>query len=130
MSYGVHTKQDGTMDEREMPRVPLDQSYEDWFHDALSKGLVSARSDADMQLAWQAARRTTPDREAIIEECAKVCEDYAADQWRLYKGRAPYTGDELGRADPEVQGRSNGGDVCATRIRELKTAPTSDKGGA
>ena len=76
---------------------------------------------------WQAARRTTPDREAIIEECAKVCDEYAADQWSLYKGRAPYTGSEPGRADPDVQGRSDGADVCAERIRALKTAPNGDE---
>ncbi|MBR8123269.1 hypothetical protein KDW39_08915 [Burkholderia multivorans] len=74
---------------------------------------------------WQAARCTTPDRDAIIEECAKVCDEYAADQWSLYKGRAPYTGSEPGRADPDVQGRSDGADVCASRIRELKAAPTA-----
>ncbi|MBU9164236.1 hypothetical protein [Burkholderia multivorans] len=73
----------------------------------------------------KAANRTTPDRNAIIEECAKVCDEYAADQWSLYKGRAPYTGSEPGRADSDVQGRSDGADVCASRIRELKTAPTA-----
>lgn len=81
-------------------------------------------------IVWQASRRTTPDRDAIIDECAKVCDEYAADQWSLYKGRAPYNGSEPGRADPDVQGRSDGADVCAERIRALKTAPTSDKGGA
>ncbi|MBU9144789.1 hypothetical protein KTE29_03690 [Burkholderia multivorans] len=74
---------------------------------------------------WKEARRTTPDRDAIIEECAKVCDEYAADQWSLYKGRAPYTGSEPGRADPDVQGRSDGADVCASRIRELKTTPAA-----
>ncbi|PRG95383.1 hypothetical protein C6V04_08480 [Burkholderia multivorans] len=73
----------------------------------------------------RAARRTAPDRDAIIEECAKVCDEYAADQWSLYKGRAPYTGSEPSRADSGVQGRSDGADVCASRIRELKTAPTA-----
>ncbi|UUX38846.1 hypothetical protein NTJ56_08600 [Burkholderia contaminans] len=80
--------------------------------------------DVALDAAIDAARRTTPDREAIIEECAKVCDEYAADQWSLYKGRAPYNGSEPGRADPDVQGRSDGADVCAERIRALKTAPT------
>ncbi|WP_261547354.1 hypothetical protein [Burkholderia multivorans] len=75
--------------------------------------------------AYVAGRRTTPTRDAIIEECAKVCDEYAADQWSLYKGRAPYTGSEPGRADPDVQGRSDGADVCAARIRELKTTQTA-----
>lgn len=78
----------------------------------------------------QAARRTTPDREAIIEECAKVCDEDADDKWNLYKGQHPYTGRESGRADPYVEGRADGASVCADRIRALKTVPTSDKGGA
>ncbi|WP_257765115.1 hypothetical protein [Burkholderia glumae] len=62
-------------------------------------------------------------RAVTIEECAKVCEAYAADQWSLYKGRAPYTGNEAGRADPDAQGRSDGADVCAERIRALAASP-------
>ncbi|MFY4709948.1 hypothetical protein [Burkholderia glumae] len=62
-------------------------------------------------------------RAEAIEKCAKVCEDYAADQWSLYKGRAPYTGKEAGRADPDVQSRSNGADVCAMRLRTLAASP-------
>ncbi|VBS29083.1 hypothetical protein [Burkholderia pseudomallei] len=80
--------------------------------------------------AYVAARRTTPDREAIIEECAKVCDEDADDKWNLYKGQHPYTGRESGRADPYVEGRADGASVCADRIRALKTVPTSDKGGA
>lgn len=76
------------------------------------------------------ARRTTPDREAIIEECAKVRDEDAYDKWNLYKGQHPYTGRESGRADPYVEGRADGASVCADRIRALKTVPTSDKGGA
>ncbi|WP_146123937.1 hypothetical protein [Burkholderia multivorans] len=78
--------------------------------------------------AYVAARRTTPDRESIIEECAKVCDEYAADRFALFKGRKPYTGREPGRADPYYDGASDGADRCAQLIRELKTAPTSDQG--
>lgn len=57
---------------------------------------------------WQENRRTTPDREAIIEECASIAErTYAKDAFRF----------ELGTE-------------AARAIRALKTAPTSDKGGA
>jgi hypothetical protein len=56
---------------------------------------------------WQAARRTTPDREAIIEECAKVCEDVASRR--------------------SVVEMSIGAAMCAGRIRELKTAPNGEK---
>ncbi|PRF54654.1 hypothetical protein C6Q15_28225 [Burkholderia multivorans] len=111
-----------------------DDMLTEWFaaHPSLldDRAVFSARQVRTIVREAVAARRTTPDREEIIEECAKVCEEYAADQWSLYKGRAPYTGSEQGRADPDVQGRSDGADVCAERIRSLKTAPTSDKGGA
>lgn len=51
------------------------------------------------------------------EVCAKVCEEIAADRWALYKGRAPYTGSEDGRACQQVQGESIGAEDCATAIR-------------
>ncbi|CAJ3499260.1 Uncharacterised protein [Burkholderia pseudomallei] len=118
------------MDEREM--------FEAWrkslmAHPNLMKDADGYYEDYDTQIAWsswQAARRTTPDREAIIEECAKVCDEDADDKWNLYKGQHPYTGRESGRADPYVEGRADGASVCADRIRALKTVPTSDKGGA
>lgn len=62
--------------------------------------------------AYVAARRTTPDREAIIEECAEICDAAASRHW--------YAEDKA----------SEGCDFCAEEIRNLKTAPTRDKGGA
>ncbi|MBR8007176.1 hypothetical protein [Burkholderia vietnamiensis] len=76
---------------------------------------------------FQENRRTTPDREAIIEECAKVCDEYAIDRFALFKGRKPYTGREQGRADPYYDGASDGADRCAQLIRELKTITTSPR---
>lgn len=63
--------------------------------------------------AWLASRREA------LEEAAKVCDEIAGDCWSLYKGRAPYTGREEGRADPGVQGESYGADKCAAAIRAL-----------
>lgn len=105
------------MDEREILRIAVRHDIDSYLTEALTLEFVRD--------VLKAARRTTPDREAIIEECAKVCDEYAADQWSLYKGRAPYNGNEAGRADPDVQGRSDGADVCAERIRTLKTVPTA-----
>ncbi|MEB2544322.1 hypothetical protein [Burkholderia cenocepacia] len=68
--------------------------------------------------AYVAARRTTPDREAIIEECAKVCEAWSA---------SIDTGPRRNRV---VAAAMQGALTCAFEIRALKTAPTSDKGGA
>ncbi|WP_035487607.1 hypothetical protein [Burkholderia multivorans] len=51
-----------------------------------------------------AANRTTPDRDAIIEECAKVCDDHA---------KTSYLTEAV---------------TCARKIRALKPAPTSDQG--
>lgn len=110
--------------EAEFP-MPPDCIWTGKGYAATSYNAWEARTFIARFEGWVAARRTTPDRDAIIEECAKVCDEYAADQWSLYKGRAPYTGSEPGRADPDVQGRSDGADVCAERIRSLKTAPTT-----
>ena len=51
------------------------------------------------------------------EACAKVCDDISEDQWALYKGRPPYTGQELERASEYTQGKSDGAEVCAAAIR-------------
>jgi hypothetical protein len=57
------------------------------------------------------------ERSVEREACAKVCDDIGEDLWSLYKGRAPYTGKEEGRADMHVQGKSDGADKCAAAIR-------------
>ncbi|WP_146122164.1 hypothetical protein [Burkholderia multivorans] len=54
-----------------------------------------------------AANRTTPDRDALIEECAKVCDASAARRW--------YAEDKA----------SEGCEFCAEEIRALKTTPTA-----
>lgn len=53
--------------------------------------------------------------DAKRKECAQACTVISADQWALYKGRAPYTGTEEGRASEYVQGQSDGADLCAAR---------------
>lgn len=53
-------------------------------------------------------------RGEVIEECAKVCEDYSAKKWTSYK-----TGNGPERANPHVQGESCGADDCAAAIRAL-----------
>lgn len=103
-----------TMDEREMltDRWLADKCAEiapkhepDGFDDSFNL-LGFAR---DLRDAILAARRTTPDRESIIEECAKVCEgdgEETPDAWDWHSKD------------------------YAKAIRALKAAPTSDKGGA
>lgn len=61
--------------------------------------------------AWQAA--TAAEREA----CANVCEEIESERWALYKGRSPYNGREEGRADPHIQGMSDGAAACEAAIR-------------
>lgn len=51
------------------------------------------------------------------ELCAKVADSISEDQWALYKGRPPYTGQELERASDYTQGKSDGAEVCAAAIR-------------
>ncbi|MDR8920498.1 hypothetical protein [Burkholderia multivorans] len=71
---------------------------------APSAGGYAHREIQMMWAGWQAARRTTPDRDAIIEECAKVCDDHAKTSYLMEAA------------------------ACARKIRALKTAPTSDQG--
>jgi hypothetical protein len=70
-------------------------------------------------------------RQQEREACAKECEAHEVDQWNLYKGRAPYNGKERGRADPNVQGQSDGAGFCADLIRARgtgdKPSPTEDR---
>jgi hypothetical protein len=75
----------------------------------LSDALAESRREVDAMVALARA----DEREA----CAKVCDDIGEDLWSLYKGRAPYTGKEEGRADMHVQGKSDGADECAAAIR-------------
>ncbi|WP_254216217.1 hypothetical protein [Burkholderia multivorans] len=78
---------------------------------------------------WQAARRTTPDREAIIEECAKVCE---MERDALRKNEAIWDANPNLRPDEdyvsEWEASACRGEEYAAAIRALKTAPTSDQG--
>lgn len=53
------------------------------------------------------------------DACVMACDKISADQWALFKGRAPYTGREEGRASEYVQGKSDGADDCANAIREM-----------
>lgn len=77
--------------------------------------------EASQKVAESAQRRAERARDMAIEECAKVCDEYAIDRFALFKGRKPYTGREQGRADPYYDGASDGADRCAQLIRELKT---------
>ncbi|NML34882.1 hypothetical protein [Paraburkholderia antibiotica] len=74
--------------------------------------------------AWNASRREA------LEEAFTVCNDIAVDRWNLYKGHSPYTGSEDGRANPYVEGESDGAEKCAEAIRALsqKTAQGETNG--
>ncbi|WP_254215937.1 DUF551 domain-containing protein [Burkholderia multivorans] len=86
------------MDEREILRIAAHHDIDEYLTEALTLEFVRD--------VLKAARRTTPDREAIIEECASIAErTYTKDAFRF----------ELGTE-------------AARAIRALKTAPTSDQG--
>ncbi|MCO1435411.1 hypothetical protein L0Z13_11805 [Burkholderia multivorans] len=64
-----------------------------------------AQEYAHMWNGFVAGRRTTPDRDAIIEECARACE-------RVAEGRS-------------VVEMNVGAKLCADAVRALKTTPTT-----
>ncbi len=80
----------------------------------IALSLIGLSSDPRVQKAYKGlrslltARRTTPDRETIIEECAAICDEITKHHFPPQK----------------ISG------FCASAIRAQKTAPTSDKGGA
>lgn len=51
------------------------------------------------------------------ERLALICDRIEFDRWALYKGRPPYIGNEPGRADPYIQGVSDGAGLCANALR-------------
>ncbi|KGX06715.1 hypothetical protein Y036_642 [Burkholderia pseudomallei] len=67
-----------------------------------------------------AARRTIPNRDAIIEECAKVCDEQAD----FYERLNPKSGQGSYMGKLAVSRQRD----CARLIRALKTTPTSDNG--
>ena len=75
--------------------------------------------DTEEQYKWESCTKWWQDvwestaqavRDAVIEECAKVCDDIEDSAWALWKTTA----------DPNEQGRSIGADHCADSIRALK----------
>ena len=80
-------------------------------------GQLDEAIDASLKAAVKQAR------EDALEEAKQACEAISVDRWSLYKGRAPYTGKESGRADPDTQGQSDGADACAAAIESLKGKP-------
>lgn len=79
------------MDEREILRIAAHHDIDEYLTEALTLEFVRD--------VLKAARRTTPDRESIIEECAKVCDDHAKTSYLTEAA------------------------TCARKIRALKTAP-------
>jgi hypothetical protein len=51
------------------------------------------------------------------EEHIEICEKILLDRWNLYKGRAPYFGNETGRSSQFVEGEASGAEMCAEAIR-------------
>jgi len=102
--------------ERELENKVI--TFRDLINNLLGSCTSSERIDARRELVGayrqvldelQVARRTTPDRESIIEECAKVCDEAASRRW--YAEDKAYEGCEF----------------CAEEIRALKTAPNGDE---
>lgn len=64
-----------------------------------------------------------------IEDATRVCETIENEEWDHYKGRGSGP-DRAKRADPHVQGVSDGACQCATAIRALGgAAPTGEQHG-
>ena len=94
------------MNKEDIIRMARDAGFQDGIADFI--GLSVFERFADFVAA------------AEREACAKVCDGISEDQWALYKGRPPYTGQELERASDYTQGKSDGAEVCSAAIRARK----------
>lgn len=90
------------MDEREILRIAAHHDIDEYFTEVLTLEFVRDVLKAD--------RRTTSDRDAIIEECAQAALNARLDL--IWKGERLTEAKEVGY-------------VCAAAIRALKTTPTA-----
>ncbi|MGF6963017.1 hypothetical protein OKW43_000022 [Paraburkholderia sp. WC7.3g] len=61
-------------------------------------------------------------RDAALEEAAKVCDERSEAYWNAYK-KSPI--DDVNRANPHVEGMSDGAENCANAIRALSKDKTT-----
>jgi hypothetical protein len=94
------------------------EAFEAWAKGAKLYGRDMAPGAWD---AWQAAERQA------LERAAQKCDEISADRWNLFKGRAPYSGSEEGRASDYAQGESDGAEACAAVIRALIAAQSGEE---
>ncbi len=74
-----------------------------------------------MQLGWTCWEGQLERFAALVLEEARIeCDRISTDRWSLYKGRKPYTGQELDRASDFTRGQADGADLCEQAIRALK----------
>ena len=103
------------------PYIAEEMDPEDWWYVACQTPgcilpIAAGYTSIESAIAkWN--RRTTPDREAIIEECAKVCEELSAGFSEPGKHRTRM-----------VAAAMQGALTCAYAIRQTKTVPNGEKG--
>ncbi|WP_157130339.1 hypothetical protein [Burkholderia pseudomallei] len=90
------------------------EEFEDWW---ISEGPNTESTYEAALSAWEYCRRTTPDREAIIEECMETC-----------RKMAEYFEEESPPQASPTRKQAAGARACLAAIKLLKTAPNGDKG--
>lgn len=66
-------------------------------------------------------------RAQALEEAAKACDEIESDRFDAYKGRGKHAPNNPDRADPYMNGKSDGAGECAAAIRSLAHQSTADK---
>lgn len=64
-------------------------------------------------------------RNAALEEAAKACDAMESDMFDRYKGRGKHAPNNEFRADPYMNGQSDGAGQCAAAIRALASQPAA-----
>lgn len=118
---------DDTEDMAAVGRALMD-AIESFSDEPPLKGWAPAQCPSEIvgDLVNMLEEATQPDREAIIEECAAVCEKIAAEYGAISDHFERY---DLTDAERFSDGQCAGAVRCYTDIRSLKHSDTTPEGG-
>lgn len=105
---------------------------EDEDEEATTPAFDAVRELLDDSYAASATAAQVPAAEVradALEEAAKACDEIESDRFDAYKGRGKHAPNNPDRADPYMNGKSDGAGECAAAIRSLAQSSTADSAG-
>lgn len=116
-----------TADLSKLPRYDLERDGCGWMKENPA-GKYVLFFDVQSLLATKPA--ALDDRNDVLEEAANLCEEMEGDMFDQYKGRGKHAPNNPYRADPYMNGQSDGAGQCADAIRALRTKSAGAEGAA